>query len=105
MIMRKIKIVTVIFLFLISNTFISCDVEPIDPALNVDDFGGNTNGPAFFRADFSGATWNAAISEAVLSGNLITIAGTKQNGESFGFLISGNQVGTYPANTNLLSRI
>jgi len=101
--MKGIKLVVGVFLFLSVFTFISCDNEPIDSAINLDDFGGGNNGPAVFKADFSGATWTATTSQALISGNMITISGLKPNGEGFGFLVEGNATGTYPANTNILA--
>ena len=101
--MKRIKLIVGIFLVLSAFSFTSCTNEPIDSAINLDDFGGGNNGPAVFKADFSGATWTATISQAVISGNLITISGLKSNGEGFGFLVQGNATGTYPANTNILA--
>jgi hypothetical protein len=101
--MKNIKFLSAIFLILSVFTFTSCENEPIDPAIDLDDFGGNNNGPAVFQADFSGATWNATSMQAIISGNFITIGGVKANGEGFGFLVEANGTGTYPANTNLLA--
>lgn len=102
--MKNIKFLTGIFLILTAFTFTSCDNEPIDPAIDLDNFGGGNNGgTSIFKADFSGSTWTATAVQAVISGNFITISGVRPNGEGFGFLIEANGVGTYPANTNLLA--
>jgi hypothetical protein len=106
--MSKHKFLSFITVFCAVFTFISCDNEPIDSALNLDDFdnggnGGNGNGPALFQAKFSDAVWTATNAEAVISGNLIALGGERPNGEGFGFLIQGTALGTYPANTNLLT--
>ena len=98
--MKNIKILAGIFLIV---TFFSCTNEPIDSAINLDDFGGNNNEPAVFKADFSGTTWTATTYQAVISSNLIQIVGTKPNGDTFAFLIEGNAVGNYAANSNLLA--
>lgn len=63
----------------------------------------NPNPTAVFKADFNNATWNATQYQAIVSGNIIQIVGTKSNGETFAFLIDGATTGTYPANDNLLS--
>lgn len=90
-------------LFLIITAFASCDVEPIDSAIDLDDFENPTGGPAVFKADFSGSTWTATTTQAVVAGNYIQLVGAKANGDSFAFLIEGTAVGTYPANTNILA--
>jgi hypothetical protein len=103
--MKNIKFLTGIFFILASFTFTSCDNEPIDPAIDLDNFGGggNNGGPIVFKADFSGSTWNATTAQALIGGNYITISGVKPNGEGFGLLVEASAVGTYPANTNILA--
>lgn len=106
--MRRIQFISLLFLVFTSISFVSCDNEPIDSAIDLDDFGGddgnnNNNGPTVFKADFSGNTWEASTAEALISGNFIQIGGVKANGEGFAFLIDGASVGTYQANDNLLS--
>ena len=98
--MKNIKLLAGIFLIV---TFFSCTNEPIDSAINLDDFGGNNNQPAVFKADFSGTTWTATTYQAVISSNSIQIVGTKPNGDTFAFMIEGNAVGNYAANSNLLA--
>jgi hypothetical protein len=103
--MKNIKSLIGILFILTAFTFTSCDNEPIDPAIDLDEFGGggNNGGPVVFKADFSGNTWNTTAAQAVVSGNFITISAVKPNGEGFGFLIEATAPGTYPANTNLLA--
>ena len=101
--MKNIKLIAGIFFILTAFTFTSCENEPIDSAINLDDFNNGLNGPTLFKADFSGATWTATTFQAVISGNLITISGVKANGEGFGFLVEASTTGTYAANTNLLA--
>ncbi len=104
--MKNIKFLTGIFFILAAFTFTSCDNEPIDPALDLDNFGGggNNGGPIVFKADFSGSTWNASAAQANISNGLITIIGTRgTSGESFAFQILGTTTGTYPANENILA--
>ncbi|WP_333876124.1 DUF6252 family protein [Flavobacterium sp.] len=101
--MKNFKFLTGIFLIVTAFTFTSCDNEPIDSALNLDDFGGGNTGPAVFKADFSGSTWTATATQAVISGNFITISAIRPNGEGFGFLVDASATGTYPANTNILA--
>lgn len=102
--MKNLKFLSVLVILFSAFTFTSCDNEPIDSAINLDDFdnGGNA-GPALFKADFSGETWTALSSQAVISGNFIQIAGIKSDGSGFGFIIEGSSTGTFPANTNLLA--
>ena len=101
--MKNIKFLAGIVLFLTAFTFTSCDNEPIDPAIDLDNFGGGNAGPAMFKADFSGNTWVASTAQALVGGNYITISGIKPNGEGFGLLVEANSTGTYPANTNILA--
>ena len=98
--MNKFKIHTI--LVLIISTFISsCNVEPLDPDL-LDNIP-NPQVDVVFQADFNDATWNATSATAYVSGNLIRIQGVKANGEGFGFIISGNGVGTFPAKDNIVT--
>ncbi len=101
--MNKIKYIAGIFLILTSFTFTSCDIEPIDAALNPSDFDNPTNGPAVFKADFSGATWTATEAQAVVSSNFITIGATKADGSTFAILVNASTTGTYPANNNIVA--
>ncbi|HCQ13563.1 DUF6252 family protein [Flavobacterium sp.] len=101
--MKNIKFLSALVVLFSAFTFTSCDNEPIDSALNPDDFGGGGNANASFKADFNGATWTANSSQAIVSGNLIQIAGVKSDGSTFGFLIEASTTGTYPANENLLA--
>lgn len=101
--MKNIKFLTGIFLFLTAFTFTSCENEPIDSAIDLDNFGGGNAGPAMFKADFSGNTWVASTAQALIGGNYITISGIKPNGEGFGLLVEASATGTYPANTNILA--
>lgn len=101
--MKNIKFLSALVVLFSAFTFTSCDNEPIDSALNPDDFGGGGNATASFKADFNGATWTANSSQALISGNLIQIAGVKSDGSTFGFFIEASTTGTYPANENLLA--
>ena len=101
--MKNIKILAGIFLILTAFTFTSCTTEPIDSAIDLDDFGNPSSGPIVFKADFSGDTWNGTLAQAIVGGNYITISGAKANGEGFAFYIEANTTGTFPAKTNLLS--
>jgi hypothetical protein len=101
--MKNIKFTVGIFFILTAFTFTSCENEPIDSAINLDDFNNGANGSALFKADFNGATWTATTTQAVISGNFIAISGVKVNGEGFGFLVEAPTTGTYAANTNLLA--
>lgn len=102
--MKNIKFFAGFFLILTSFTFTSCENEPIDSNINLDDFGGGgIGGPMVFKADFSGNTWNGTIAQAVISGNLISLGATRADGSTFSVLLSGNTTGTYPANSNIIA--
>jgi hypothetical protein len=102
--MNKIKLLAGVFLVLTSFSFISCENEPIDSAINLDDFGGGgAGGPMVFKADFGGNTWNATAAEAVFSSNFISIGATRADGSTFSILIGGLTAGTYPANSNIIA--
>jgi hypothetical protein len=102
--MNKIKLLAGVFLVLTSFSFISCENEPIDSAINLDDFaGGGAGGPMVFKADFGGNTWNGTVAEAVISSSFISIGATRADGSTFSILISGTTTGTYPANSNIIS--
>jgi hypothetical protein len=98
--MKKFKIQSLL-LVLISLFLNSCNVEPLDPDLlnNIP----NPQVDVVFKTDFEGATWEATSATAFISGNLIRIEGVKANGEGFGFILSGNGVGTFPANSNIVT--
>ena len=99
--MKNIKLLAGIFLIL--TVFTSCNNEPIDGAINLDDFNNPSGGSMIFKTDFSGTTWNGTAVQAVVSSNSISIGATKADGSTFTILIEGITTGTYPANTNLLA--
>ncbi len=102
--MNKIKLLAGVFLILTSFSFISCENEPIDSAINLDDFvGGGPGGPMVFKADFGGNTWNGTVAEAVFSSSFISIGATRADGSTFSILIGGLTTGTYPANSNIIA--
>lgn len=91
---------------LISLSFISCDDEPVDPALLVKDqtnqptnTGSMTalvNGDLFTAGSMSG-TYSALPDGA---GNLLTITGIKSNGAYISVQIANPLPGTYVGNNN-----
>lgn len=101
--MKNIKFLAGILLVFTALTFTSCDIEPIDPNINPDDFENPTNGPAVFKADFSGETWTSTAVQAVMSNNLISIGAARADGSAFSIIISGSTPGTYPANANIVA--
>lgn len=103
--MKKIQIISLILILFSSITFISCNEEPIDSAitLNNDDDNNNNTG-AFFKADFSGATWTAQNTIVVISGNSFSLEATRgASGEGFEFILNGSSVGSYLAKNNDVS--
>lgn len=104
--MKNVKLISFIFLVFASISFVSCDNEPIDSMIDLDDFGGNNNNPgeAVFKADFSGSTWVADDVLIYLTGNTIKLVATRgAENESFAFLLDDNVEGNYPANQNVVA--
>ncbi|MGM8363695.1 DUF6252 family protein [Flavobacterium sp. ARAG 55.4] len=100
--MRMLKTkLQLIVLFLIALVT-SCTYEPVDGTVEPDPDGENVNS-GVFKADFSGQTWTAKETQAIISGNFIEISAIDSKGDSFGFLIEGNAAGTYAANVNIVA--
>ncbi|ALM50347.1 hypothetical protein AMR72_16540 [Flavobacterium psychrophilum] len=103
--MKKIKALLSVFAVVFAAVnFTSCDTEPVDPVL-LDNIGQQpgTPGPAVFKADFSGNTFVATSSAAVISNANVAITGLKgTNGEAFSVLINGTAVGSYSADKVIL---
>lgn len=101
--MRKLQFISLIVLLFSVTTFTSCDDEPIDELINLDD----TNPPpggSYFKADFSGETWNADNASVIFSGNQFLLTATKGvGGEGFSFILDGNTPGNYLANLNFVA--
>lgn len=101
--MKKIKLASLLVLFISALTFISCDNEPIDSNINLGDFnnGGNNpdpNTPAVgtFKVDFDGQTFVANVTQAIVNSDYIAITGLKTGtGEFFQITIPNGTVGTY----------
>ncbi len=103
--MKNIKILAGLVLLFAAFISTSCETEPIDSAIDLNDFTDTNNpaGPAVFKADFSGSTWVAETTQANITNNTITIVGNKGTaGEGFAFQVSGTAIGTYSANENLM---
>ena len=101
--MKKIStLLTVVFSLLL---FVSCNVEPLDPSLSVDNGSdsGNTgggsgsggSGGSIFKANFDGQTWEASTTQAIVNSDYIAITGLKTNGSFFQLTIPQGTVGTY----------
>ena len=112
--MKKIKILSIFTFLFATFSFVSCDNEPIDPTLlqqintNNGNNGGGGNGGnptnGVFKVDFGGQTWVANTAEALMYTNSIQIAGLKtSNGQTFGFALNGNTLGTYDSTSNLIA--
>lgn len=93
----KLQLVVLFFAVL----FTSCTYEPVDGTVETVP-GGNT-ASGVFKADFSGNTWTAKETQAIISGNFIEIAAVNSKGESFGIVIEGSIAGTYAANVNIVA--
>src|SRR6478672_153258 len=98
--MKRLQFISLIVLLFSVTTFTSCDDEPIDALINLDDTDPITGG-TFFKADFSGGTWNADNATVVFSGNDFILSATKGvGGEGFHFMLDGNTPGNYLAHLN-----
>ena len=105
--MKMKKFITFFAVVLTAFNFVSCDNEPIDPAIviggeNPGENPGNPTAPAVFKADFDGQTFTTSTAQAYISGGSITLSAIKPNGESFAMILDGTATGTYPANANLI---
>ncbi|WP_293895167.1 DUF6252 family protein [Flavobacterium sp.] len=104
--MKNIKLLAGIFLILTAFTFSSCETEPIDSAINLDDFGNHTGGggAGTFTAKIGSDVFNAQQIIAQLSGSAfgpeINIVGMMPNGKSMSIQLINPAVGTFTANTN-----
>lgn len=113
--MKNIKLTSFFVLLFSFFFFVSCENEPIDPALanqinnpsngNGSGTGGGSGGSAaVFKADFNGQTWTANNTQAVMYSNSIQISGLKtSNGEAFGFSLNGISSGTYDSTSNVIA--
>lgn len=107
--MKKSLIFKSLILLFSIISFVSCETEPLDSALDLNDFqnpsGSNNSSNQFvFTASIDGQNWVANGANAQVGPNLIIINGKRgSNGESFQFLIDGSTVGTYPAKEHLVT--
>lgn len=107
--MKKFKILSAFLILLSAMNFVSCDTEPVDPVLvgnnPVDTDPGNNNnnnGPALFSVDFSGQTYTATSTVAIIEDGIISITGLKgTTGEAVSIMVPGAATGTY--NTAVMS--
>ena len=95
--------------------FVSCETEPLDPAIDLNAFQdpnnptdpnnpNNPSGTALFSADFDGQTFVANTTQAVMdNGQLVIIGLRAPQGDSFSISIEDAAVGTFPSNENLIS--
>ncbi|WP_374548405.1 hypothetical protein [Flavobacterium sp.] len=86
--MKNIKIIGSLFLLFTALTFTSCENEPLDPELNLDDFGGGNNGGSsstyYVRAKVNGTltNWNTIQAQYIQALNSIVILAAAPNGAS-----------------------
>lgn len=98
--MKNIKFLSALFVLFSAVTFTSCDTEPVDPVLNENN---NNNGPAVFTVDFSGETFVATGTQAVMQDGVIAISGVKgADGESVSLLVMGTTAGAYDGDDALM---
>jgi hypothetical protein len=107
--MKNIKLVAGIFLILTAFTFTSCETEPIDSAINLDDFTpvGGGGGAGTFTAKIGSDVFNAQQIVAELSGSAfgpeMNVIGIMPNGKTMSIQLINPAVGTFAANTNFES--
>lgn len=101
--MNKLKLIAGIFLMLTCFTFTSCENEPIDSAINLDDFGGggNNNNTGVYTAtigadSFSAQTIVAQYTDTAF-GPQLNLAGTMSNGRLMNIQIINPAVGSRAA--------
>lgn len=100
--MKRFRLFSAFLVLFSAISFTACDTEPVDPELvnNPQNPGPNNPGPgdedAVFKVDFSGQTYTATSTQAVIGNGLITIGGFRgTNGESVAFVLDGTTTGTY----------
>lgn len=95
--MKRIKFLSILFLALSAITLTSCgDTEPVDPVLTQPGDGETPAGPAVFKVDFSGQTYVATATTAVIGQGLITVHGAKgANGQAVSIVVEASTTGTY----------
>jgi hypothetical protein len=105
--MKKIKFISTFLLLFTMVTFTSCDNEPIDSAIDLDDFnngGGNNGGnTGVYTATIGDDSFSAEVIVAEYSdsafGPELNIAGIMQNGKTMNIQIINPAIGTRAANT------
>jgi hypothetical protein len=101
--MKRLRILSAFMVLFTAIGFMSCDVEPLDPAL-LDNLPVAPVGPASFKVDFSGSTHTAIAQQAMITSNTIMISGVlATNGESVTILVQGTTVGTYTGDDILIT--
>ncbi|WNM18654.1 DUF6252 family protein [Flavobacterium capsici] len=103
--MKNIKIIGSLLLLFTAITFTSCDNEPIDPAINLDDFGGG-NTPGVFTAKIGSENFNAnqlidADYTDTSFGTQLSIVGLTSTGKTMTIIVMNPTVGTRTASSNL----
>lgn len=102
--MNKIKFIAAIFLLFTTVTLTSCDVEPIDSAIDLDDFNQPPNPTGgMFTASIEGESFSSNQVVGSYSntsfGPQLSISGITTTGESISIQILNPSVGTTLANT------
>lgn len=104
--MNRIKLLASAVVLLMSFSFVACDNEPIDSAINIDDFSdddgsgngnGNGNGATgVFKVNFDGQTFTATSTQAIVNSDYIAITGLRSgSNDFFQITIPNGTVGTY----------
>lgn len=97
--MKKLRFLSAFIVLFTAIGFVSCDSEPVDPLL-IDQQ--PQPGPAVFQVDFSGETFVADETQAVIADGLIAIGGVMGT-EQVSIVIPGTTTGTYSGEEVLMA--
>ena len=101
--MKRFATIDCIGSVLLSLIFVSCENEPVDPAVNLTPVEPPVL-PATFRVNFDGQTFVATQFNAVMNAGVLSITASKGTQlESLTLAINGTTAGYYPANLNNVS--
>jgi len=91
--MKKVTLLSVLFVMFSAISFTSCESEPVDPVLNENI--GNNPEDAFFEVEMDGELFTAASTSAAIVNGGIALTGVNAEGEAVGFVVTDVEEGTY----------
>lgn len=95
--MKKIKLLSILFVICSTLSIVSCESEPVDPVLLDNNPNQPTpDAPASFTANLNGSPFVANTAAATIGNGLISIGGfVTSTGASVGIVIQGTTTGSY----------